>query len=260
MNAFICICTEEYLNYYRELYKSLKTHAANHKQILYYIGARSIDEVSKEFDEVIDANNWFQNCNPAYNTLERICSLRAKVVLNSFERGYQGVIFLGAKVKFFKQPRELVMPLYDGYNAVVTPHILEPLPEDGKFPSNASLSFTGHISTDVVSFKNSPEMIKFLEWQDKIMKTQCRTTTHTYLDQSWLNFLPFFVNDVKILKDPGYNIAYWNVGQRNLDDVVCFQYSGLDLNNPERISNHQNRYNADGDFLEFLKDYAEKVK
>lgn len=283
MICYIAICTEEYIPYYRELYKSLKQHSPNSKQTLYYIGNRFpevFDEFHNKLCDVFCINGWYDECNSSYDRLERICSLRAKVVLNAFNNYGDKVVFCGAKIKFFSEPLELESSL-DNYNAVVTPHITEPLPEDGKFPSNASVSFTGHISTDLVAFKNIPEVIDFLTWQDEIMKTQCKTTKNTYLDQSWLNFLPFFVRNVKILRNPEYNVAYWNYKQRFLrknennewivrnsskDDymfdrkLICFQFSGLDVNDPSAISRHQNRYTAEGDFLEFLKDYSEKIK
>lgn len=252
--TYICICSKEYINYYRALYKSLKKFSSNSKQILYAIG-----DVPKEFDEIVDITEWFNNCNPKYNTLERICSLRARVVLDAFDKGNKEVIFCGAKIKYFKEPVYFEHMLKQ-YDAVVTPHILEPLPDDGKFPSNSSVSFTGHISTDLVGFKDTPEIRKFLIWQDEIMKNHCKTTSQTYLDQSWLNFLPFFVNRVHILRDPRYNCAYWNTAQRKLEDTVCFQFSGLDLNNPSKISTHQNREVATGDYLKFLEDYAKEVK
>lgn len=273
--AYICICSLEYINYYRELYKSLKKHNPQASQILYFIG--DLGELNwDEFDTIVNFNDDYKNCDESYNRLERICSLRARAVLNAFDQGYEKVVFCGAKIKFFDKPC-LLETLLNDHSAVVTPHITQPLPEDGKFPSNASVSFTGHISTDLVGFKKCPEIIKFLTWQDEIMKNQVKTTNNTYLDQSWLNFLPFFVENVKILHHPGYNRAYWNWNQTNwvkqsskwvmADDshwvfktLVCFQFSGLDLENPVTISKHQNRYKAEGDFLEFLKDYVEKVK
>lgn len=257
MTAFICICSKEYLGYYKILYDSLKNY--NVKQILYFIGENN----PTEFDEVINITSWYENCNPSYDKLTKICSLRARAVLNAFDLGCKAVVFTGAKVEFFDYPFKLVDPLHvsqDPFKAVVTPHILEPLPEDGLFPSNAAVSSTGHISTDVISFLNCDEIRKFLTWQDETMRNKCYTTNKTYLDQSWLNFLPFFVDDVKILRDPAYNVAYWNYKQRDLDNMVCFQYSGLNLNNPESISTHQNRYKAEGYFLMFLQSYANRVK
>lgn len=262
--AFICICSEEYLAYYKQLYNSLKTHAPQHRQILYFWG----QNFPNEYDKVVDLRQLVPGCNlntelvvtPGYNKLETICSLRARVVLDAFEKGYQKVIFLGAKVEFFKYPRKMINHL-DDHSAVVTPHILEPLPEDGLFPANASVSFTGHISTDVIGFRNSPEIIRFLTWQDEIMKTKCKTTAQTYLDQSWLNFLPFFVDNVKVLRDPGYNVAYWCYYERNIpiEDIICFQYSGIDLDHPELISKYQNRHIATEEFLKFLQNYTNRI-
>lgn len=265
--VFIAIASEEYLGYYKVLHDSIRKYYPNATQTLYYIGENS----PKGFSEVYGINRWYDQLNPNYSKLEKICSLRAKVVLDAFNEDYDKVVFLGAKVEFFHKSDELEK-LLDDYDAVVTPHILEPLPEDGLLPSNASVAWTGHISTDVVAFKNTPEINKFLIWQDEIMKTKVKTTNYTYLDQSWLNFLPFFVPNVKILNHPGYNVAYWNYKQRDLKlnsgkwkvkdyyNMVCFQYSGLDLNAPQAISTHQNRYKADGDFLNFLTNYANRVK
>lgn len=281
--TYIAICSEQYLNYYRELYKSLKEHSPHSKQIIYYIGTNEtyLREVFGKFDESMYITDWYNDCDPSYDKLTAICSLRARVVLETFKSGNKDklenehVIFCGAKIKFLRPPDILEMSLNKN-KAVVTPHITKPLPEDGQFPSNEQVSFTGHVSTDLVGFRNHPDVVEFLEWQDEIMKTKCKTSSRTYLDQSWLNFLPFFVDQVEILHDTAYNIAYWNYKQRNFSKIydqwtvedkygfthkaVCFQFSGLDPNHPELISKHQSRDIATGDLLEFLTDYAEKVK
>lgn len=262
--VFISICSEQYLPHYRMLYNSLKQHAPNDSQILYYIG-----DVQENFDTKVDITEWYNNTvyTPVIN---KICSLRARVVLDAFNKGFQKVVFLGAKVEFFSSPDEIVGAL-DYHDAITTPHILEPLPEDGKFPSNSGVSFTGHISTDVIGFYNCPEIIKFLEWQDEIMKSQCITTSQTYLDQSWLNFLPFFVSNVHVFRNTKYNVAYYNYHQRELKFtggkwmtkdglLVCFQYSGLIPGEEHKVSKYQNRYVAEDEFLKFLKSYTERTK
>lgn len=266
MNAYVCICSKEYLPYYKVLFRSLKNHSQFEKQILYHIG-----EVKEEFDEKVDITAWYDEA--AYTQpLNKICSLRARVVLDAFSKGYEKVIFLGAKVEFYNSPEGLWSVL-ESYNALGTPHITSPLPEDGKMPSNASVSFTGHLSTDVVGFRNVTPVINFLRWQDNIMKTQCITTNQVYLDQSWLNFLPFFVDRVFVDKDLGTNMAYWRLHEeqvvrdgknwklnKNNLRLICFQFSGLPLDAPQSISTHQNRWIAEGEFLEFLTEYATKVK
>lgn len=266
MNCFVIICSKEYLSYYKILYTSLKKHSPKDKQILFHIG-----NVEEEFDEKVNITSWYDEAK--YNSpLEKICSLRARVVLEAFNKGYEKVIFLGAKLELFQSVEKLWHYL-TFYNAIGTPHITSPLPEDGKYPSNASVSFTGHLSTDLVAFKNAPQVVSFLSWQNEIMKTQCTTSMQTYLDQSWLNFLPIFVDNVYTMKDIEYNFAYWRLHQDSIINVkgvwimknsgkplVAFQYSGLQIESPETISSHQNRWTAEGDFLKFLQSYVDRVK
>lgn len=272
--VYICISSQEYLPFYTQLYKSIKINCTNSHQILYFIGEdwkywKAVEEYEDGTSDVINITKDY-NKTIYSDPLTKICSLRARVVLNAFNNGYDRVVFCGAKIKFYDKPDALETSLND-HCAVLTPHITQPLPDDGKFPSNASLSFTGHISTDLVGFRNTPEIVEFLKWQNEIMKTQCNTTNFTYLDQSWLNFLPFLVDNVLIFKDPAYNVAYWNFKPRGLHfkekkpfvgkiPLVCFQFSGILIEEPQKISRHQNRYEASGEFLEFLRDYCAKIK
>ena len=70
-----------------------------------------------------------------------------------------------------------------------------------------------------------------------------------FTDQRWVDFVPSFF-DHHILKDPGYNVAYWNLhgrevfsdGDRYLVDGVplrFFHFSGFDARKPWLLSKHQ---------------------
>lgn len=261
----VCICTEQYLGYYKQFLNSSKKHLTGCDNLLYYIG-----NSSPNLDcNIININDWAIKSKYS-DILTTICSLRPRSVLDAFKT-YDRVLFVGAKIEFFSGGN-LILQELNTNDAVTTPHILEPLPEDGLFPSNDSVSFTGHLSTDLVGFKNTPQIVKFLSWMDDMMVTKAETNQYKYLDQSYLNFLPYFANNVSIFKHLGTNVAYWNMYQREMkkengvwrmkdgSPLVAFQYSGLDLDNPKSISRHQNRWTAEGDILEFLTDYARRVK
>lgn len=191
------------------------------------------------------------------NTIQHICASRPEAILRTFEKGYDLVIFLGADVVFYKYPELLFNPEFD---VIITPHLTAPIPNDGMFPSNESIAKTGHLNSDLVVWKYTPSVVNFLRWQRDIMIDKCIESSNIFLDQTWLNFLPFFIRDVHIERHPAYNMAYWNFKQREHVEPVCFQFSGFDPDNPKAISRHQNRYKAEGKFLEFLEDYARRIK
>jgi hypothetical protein len=270
--AFLSICTEPYLNQYNILYKSLQTHCPDEAKFLYIVGESK--NHGPEYDEIVYLPNFFED-RPQYpDKCQAICSFRAKAVLNLFNMGYESVIFLGADVEFFQRPKEMLGALKTS-NVVVIPHILKPLPDDGKFPSNEGVEKTGQINSDVIGWKNTKATKEFLEWQDKMMQTKCIANEDIFYDQTWLQFIPFFLSNVCILRHPGYNCAYFNLHERNLkktqrptkDSVakwtvrdglplVCFQYTGFDV---DKISIHQNRLTPNDDLNELLMRYAQRL-
>ena len=74
-----------------------------------------------------------------------------------------------------------------------------------------------------------------------------------FVDQRWVDLVPGMFERVDILRDPGYNVAYWNLTHRRITDTpsgyevsgvpLCFfHFSGYDANRPDQLSCHQNRH------------------
>ncbi|MDQ3880665.1 MAG: glycosyltransferase, partial [Chloroflexota bacterium] len=74
------------------------------------------------------------------------------------------------------------------------------------------------------------------------------------------------------LRDPGYNVAYWNLHDRRVESadggylaagrpLRFFHFSGFDPNRPDVLSRHQNRIdlNSDPVLLELCRSYAEEL-
>jgi glycosyltransferase involved in cell wall biosynthesis len=77
-----------------------------------------------------------------------------------------------------------------------------------------------------------------------------------HVDQRWVDFAPAFHDDVAILRDPGCNVAYWNLHERTVrvdgDDVTVngrpgrfFHFSGFDPADLSVVSRHQSRFSMD---------------
>jgi len=151
----------------------------------------------------------------------------------------------------------------ENHDLVIIPHITEPLPEDNFFPQNRTISFAGNYNTGVWSA--SEKGLPFLTWWKNQTKKYPVTMPEVGLiaEQGWLRFAPDFNNNVKILRHPGYNVAYWNIKQRFLEkrdntyyingEKLCIMhFSGLNKDiNPANMSKFQNRFILDSKDIVF---------
>ena len=89
-----------------------------------------------------------------------------------------------------------------------------------------------------------------------------------YVDQKWLNFIyQTFPKDFITIRNPGYNIAYWNIENRkiskknnyylvNNEKLVFFHFSGFSTNLKDRLSIHSDFYiNKNQEIKEVIEIY-----
>lgn len=169
-------------------------------------------------------------------------------------------------------------------SALVTPHILSPVPEDGLMQKDLDFARSGVFNFGFVAFKNSPTANAFLQfWSERLSSYGfLEPEKGMFWDQNWGVFIPAFLDheDYMVIRDPRYNVAYWNLhytgarvhldkksGLPYLDDqpVVFFHFSGMSLLEEfdmHGISRYQNRYTLD-DFPrleELFKAYIYKLQ
>lgn len=144
--------------------------------------------------------------------------------------------------------------LDSGHSLVIIPHLLKPLPEDNKYPQNRTICLAGNYNSGFVGV--SQKAIPFIEWWKSQTALYPKAVPEAGLasEQGWLRFAGDFDNNVKIFRHPGYNVAYWNVKEREVkkinnqwfidDKKLClFHFSGFKQHmNPSQMSVFQNRY------------------
>lgn len=125
-----------------------------------------------------------------------------------------------------------VVELLDTYSIVLTPHQTDPEPrancmaiQDNEI---ASLNY-GVFNLGFVAIANDQEGRRFAQWWDDRLLDWChdRLDIGVFVDQKWCNLVPCFFDNVKVLRDPGYNVASWNLSQR----IMHFNESGTALVN-----------------------------
>lgn len=114
-----------------------------------------------------------------------------------------------------------VVDLLDDHAIVLTPHQLDPEPADATRAildnEIASLDF-GVFNLGFVAVSQDPEAHRFAGWWDERLHDWChdRRDIGIFVDQKWCNLVPCFFDRVKVLRDPGYNVASWNLSQRTM--------------------------------------------
>jgi len=133
---------------------------------------------------------------------------------------------------------------------LLTPHVTEPLPRDGKRPDERDLLLAGIYNLGFLAL--SAETAKrLLPWWRERLRRDCLNdpARGLFVDQRWIDFAPALFHPM-ILKDSGFNVAYWNLphrvltrdGQRILVNgrpLRFFHYSGFSSHAPHLLSKHQ---------------------
>lgn len=253
--ATICIVSPTFENEYRVCLASLKEH---------FPSDWDHHKVSTESDLVKGLRDDYNYSD----TSHFICAIRPAIVRQFLEQ-YDKVLFIGADVVFYATPEEYIENDYS--EAIVVPHVISSIQVGGNVPNLESIVKTGHINSDLVLWTSSPRIKNFLDWQAEVLKTHCVAQDGIFLDQTWLNCLPFFVDDVKILRSAGYNLAYFNTRERGVkyedgvwyvngyERLVCAQFSGFIPGHPEKMSKHTNYPEATGDMLKLFTEYDQDL-
>jgi len=116
-------------------------------------------------------------------------------------------------------PMTPVIDLLDNFSIILTPHQLDPDIERRGIMDNeiASLNY-GVFNLGFVAVNNDAEARRFAAWWADRLFDWChdRLDIGVFVDQKWCNLVPCFFDNVKILRDPGYNVASWNLSQREM--------------------------------------------
>lgn len=206
-----------------------------------------------------------------YSLTEINTSVKPFIFKMLFDRGYQKVIFLDPDILVLQNLNK-IFELLDTNNIVLTPHILKPFPDEDMRPDDRSILQAGLYNLGFIAIKSSHESYNMLKWWSGKLVAHCFMYVEKgmHVDQKWIDLVPIFYAGVYILKDPVYNVAYWNLHERPLSikngslfvensPVVFYHFSGFD---PVKISRHQNRFivkNMPG-LIDLFKKYEDILK
>jgi len=187
------------------------------------------------------------------------------------DRGIDRLIYFDPDILVVDHLGEL-WDLLDKHSIVLTPHLTDPVEDDGKKPSELDILLSGTYNLGFLGVAKSDTTARLLSWWQDRLYDRCVVAPDEglFTDQRWMDLVPGFFDDVHILREPGYNVAYWNLHCRrvtvhndrihvNGDPAFFFHFSGLDPHAPLGISRHQSRFRLEelGDLAGVFDRYRE---
>ena len=255
------IASKNYIAYARTLLASVKKHHPEYRRYLCLA-----DEVNGYFDpdeeifEVIQADqlgiDTFQDMTIRYDIMEFNTAVKPFMIEWLFNNtDLDIVIYLDPDVQVFSRFDVLESEFRNGTSVVLTPHITRPL-EDELNPNDYHMLQSGVFNLGFIALRRCEDAIRFVQWWGRRLKTQCASdfSKNLFTDQRWCDLAPCFIDQLKILKDPGFNVAYWNLAERQISlsengnwlangqPLIFFHFSGVNVDQKTLVSKHQNRF------------------
>lgn len=216
-----------------------------------------IDEGNEPFEVItpdqLDLPN-YQRMASAYDVVELSTAVKPWFLRFLLARpGASAVTYFDPDIWILESLAEIESRVNE-HGLVLIPHNTEPLPQDGHLPSELDILAAGVYNLGFIAMARGPETDRLLDWWSERLAEDCIVDPARgyFVDQRWMDMAPALVPGVDILRDPGYNVAYWNLPTRELelDDghfrangkpLRFFHFSGFDPNRPNHLSKHQDR-------------------
>lgn len=143
-----------------------------------------------------------------------IAVIKPWVFQHFLSRGADAVLYLDSDFMVFDSLEGVWSRGEDG--VVLVPHLLSPLPRDGMDPDETTLLGSGMFNAGM--FGVGPGHKGFLEFLMTRLKRECifDAKRMRFNEQRWLDFVPSLFPH-RIVKDPGVDVAYWNLHERPLE-------------------------------------------
>ncbi|MFZ6759541.1 glycosyltransferase [Undibacterium sp. Ji50W] len=260
--AIVTIVSNNYLHYARTLMQSVALHHPEAKPYCVIVDAdlSPSAELSQEFEAIplssldlpFGDEFLFQ-----YTILELNTAVKPWALQHLLDLGHSQVLYIDPDIYLYKPLQEVTDLLNDGASVVLTPHLLEPI-TDTQNPTELSIRMAGTYNLGFCALSEQHVTRQFLKWWQAKLERNCVVDfpNGVFVDQSWVDLAPGLFDHVRVLRHPGYNVAYWNLAQRqfsgeadqykvNQQDLVFFHFSGIDPQQPQNLSKHQNRFSLD---------------
>jgi len=276
--AFFTICAKNFMAHARVLYSSIRPFYPDSR--FFVVLCDRLDgelDTSREPFEFVELESLglpdLSGMATRYNITEFNTAVKPFAFSYLMERfGLETVVYLDPDLLFLDRMHELDQLLAEGAEAVLTPHLLQPAEQDEMHDRRILLY--GVYNLGFLALRDTPGVRDFLAWWGRRLEHDCviRLEEGLFVDQKWADLLPAFVTGTRILRHPGYNVAYWNLPQRRIvfrdgrwtsngEPLRFVHFSGCNIDDPKVVSRHSKQVTMDniGDMRLLFERYRKEV-
>ncbi len=263
MNAACTIVSPNYLAYARTVSASYLKQHPEHRFFILIVADLSLEDrkvfEGKGFTPVMLMEIGLADVRGEamkYDILELNTNVKPtfmKYLIQTFD--LERLIYLDPDIFVYSPLTPVFEALDGGASAILTPHLTNPI-DDDKLPGEQDMLYNGTYNLGFVAVRRCEESWRLLSWWER----RCldlgfsEGRTGLFVDQKWMNMAPGMFDQVKILRYPGCNMAYWNLHERTLAEdaenyvvngwarLCFFHFSGIVLDDPAMLSKNTNRY------------------
>lgn len=154
-----------------------------------------------------------------HDVVELCTAVKGAMMDYMMEKGAEKVVYIDPDIALFGSLAD-IGTLLDRHSIVLTPHLVAPEKTVYGILDNEIGSLKhGTFNLGFVAAKNDTEGRRFAQWWRDRLRDYCfdDIPAGLFTDQRWCDLAPSFFDGVHILRDPGYNVACWNLSNREIE-------------------------------------------
>ena len=153
-----------------------------------------------------------------HDIVEASTAVKGKMARHLLDKGYEYVVYLDPDIAVFHQLDSIIENM--GNNSIcLTPHQVAPNKTPGYVKDNELTSLLyGVYNLGFAAIKNDDVGNSFAQWWDERTYEACYDDVGNgvFTDQKWCDLVPALFPRVYIERDPGCNVASWNLSTRKI--------------------------------------------
>ena len=222
---FCTISTANHLPKAACLAKSLLRTQAEHQFLLCLVERddSAIHQVDYHFPRVILASNLnipnFDSFIFSHTAFEACMAVKADILMWAMLNYTQEQFFVYLDSDTFAYSRfEELEAILSRSEIVLTPHhVHDEIALEAIWDQISRTLTCGTFNSGFLALRHSQIALQFLEWWSSKLRIFCyRDPSHgLYYEQKWLDLILSYF-EVTIFREPGYNVANWNISQRSV--------------------------------------------